>query len=106
MTQQNQTAGESRAALEMSRIGLIHRSQRTEAAMVIHSALAEERRELVDALEDLVKLYVANRGRKDSEFISCITPQHSSEMTPQERAKCKVWKAWDKARALLAKYET
>jgi hypothetical protein len=46
-------------------------------------------------------MYVANRGRVGSEFVSCITPEHSLSLTADERKKCKVWSAWDNAAALL-----
>lgn len=50
------------------------------------------------ALQRLIRMYVANLGRPGSEFISCITPEHSSDLSPEARKKSKVWAAWDEAR--------
>lgn len=43
---------------------------------------------------DLVRAYVANLGRPDAEFISCITPVHRSDAKSK---MCKYWKMWDAA---------
>lgn len=66
--------------------------------------------ELRDALETLVDMYVANRGSDGKfphphEFISCITPRAVSEMTAKQRKADRTWRAWDAARATLAKAE-
>ncbi|MCK5605782.1 hypothetical protein KAR91_28055 [Candidatus Pacearchaeota archaeon] len=63
--------------------------------------LEEQNKELKEALEGLVDMYIANRGTPDSEFISCITPRSASEMTPLERIKDRTWSTWDKARILI-----
>jgi hypothetical protein len=57
--------------------------------------------EMRNALETLVKMYVANRGRSSGhhshEFITCITPDHRSNT----KDTCEVWHAWDMARRAL-----
>jgi len=64
--------------------------------------LEQENRTLRHVLERLVDMYVANRGRADSEFISCITPpRHAVHMTPAERRLDETWNAWDAARVAL-----
>ncbi len=63
--------------------------------------LEEENKALKKALNDIVDMYVANRGNPSSEFISCITPKSNFEMTALQRQKCKVWKVFDAARILL-----
>lgn len=64
--------------------------------------LEKENRTLRRVLENLVDMYVANRGRADSEFISCITPsRHAVRMTPAERRLDETWNAWDLARIAL-----
>ncbi len=63
--------------------------------------LIDQRDALVKALRELVDMYVANKGTK-SEFITCITPPVSSQMSVEQRAKSKTWKAWDNAREALA----
>lgn len=57
-------------------------------------------KELIEAAEAIVKMYVANRGT-DHEFISCITPPHASEMTKKERKQQKNWAAWDRLRTAI-----
>lgn len=74
------------------------------AILLIESApaLLAQRDALREALNTLVKMYVANLGNPASEFISCITPLHASDLTAKERAKDSTWSAWDAARAALA----
>jgi hypothetical protein len=64
--------------------------------------MTQREKKLYRALEALVDLYVANRGT-ESEFISCITPRHGSDMTFRERRKSECWSAWDNAMELLDK---
>ena len=63
--------------------------------------LSEENKELKSCLNDLVDMYIANRGSADSEFISCITPRSAHELSPLERIKDRTWGAFDRARILL-----
>lgn len=58
--------------------------------------------ETIEALENLINLYVANKGT-DYEFIRCITPRHANSMTKKERAECKIWSTFDNARKILDK---
>ena len=60
--------------------------------------------DLLAALNNLVNLYVANKG-KDDEFITCITPPHANEMTKTRRKNSETWSAFDAARAAIAKAE-
>ena len=57
--------------------------------------------DLETAANNLINLYIANRGSKDGEHISCITPKSLNEMTNKERRKCHVWKAWDDLREAI-----
>jgi len=59
-----------------------------------------ENKKLKKALSDIIDLYVANIGTKH-EFISCITPKSSIEMTYFERYNSPVWNVFDNARILL-----
>lgn len=60
----------------------------------------QERDRLREALSALVKKYVANLGT-EHEFICCITPKSSHFLSPKARARDKIWKLWDAARAAL-----
>ncbi len=62
-------------------------------------------KQLEEARERLVNLYVANRGAPDHEFISCITPRGASEMTFHQRRQSEVWSAFDDARTILGEFE-
>ncbi len=53
-------------------------------------------KELELALNGFVDMYIANRGRRDAEFIKCITPG-----SRKDKGSAKYWDAWDKARRLL-----
>ncbi len=53
-------------------------------------------KELDLALDGFVGMYIANRGRRDAEFIRCITPG-----SRKDKGSAKYWNAWDKARRLL-----
>jgi len=57
--------------------------------------------ELQAAATAIVKMYIANKGRPDWEFISCITPPHASDLTPEQRRASKTWRAWDRLREAL-----
>lgn len=63
-------------------------------------ALLARIEQLETALKGLVGLYIANAGT-EHEFISCITPAHAGDLTPQRRKMDRVWKVWDQARAAL-----
>ena len=63
--------------------------------------LEKERDELTSVLDNLVEMYIANRG-SDHEFICCITPKAASKMTYLERMKDKTWRAWDEARIVTS----
>lgn len=62
----------------------------------------EENIKLKEILEELIDMYIANRGTS-SEFISCITPPNFSDMTILQRRKNKCWSTWDKARRAVGK---
>lgn len=64
----------------------------------------EREKKLEEALKTLVDMYVANKGSK-SEFICCITPIHSRDLTFNERRSNPVWKAWDNAREALGEFD-
>ena len=66
--------------------------------------LEKENTQLRKALIRLVDMYVANQNTPH-EFITCITPKGLWQLTTKQRKKCKVWRAWDKARKLLGVLE-
>lgn len=61
-------------------------------------------KKLVRALKIIVDTYVANQGT-NSEFITCITPNQSWELTPSQRKRDKYWKMFDNARKIIKEAE-
>ena len=58
--------------------------------------LDERVKQLSDILQNLVDLYIQNKGT-DREFVACITPLSARELKYRDRMKNKVWNAWDTA---------
>lgn len=95
---------EAEAQLDMEKCGRELAQDLAEKAAAERDSLRSQVAMLRDALGVLIGKYVANIGT-EHEFISCITPHHASDMTEKQRNTCPIWKAWDKARAVLAATE-
>lgn len=62
--------------------------------------LLRRTQDLENILSKIVDTYVANRGTKH-EFICCITPKPSVDLTPEQRKEDSIWSMFDQARKLL-----